>query len=336
MILGKTIHIIDSHTAGMPTRIITGGIPDLGGGTMTEKAEYFKNNFDHLRTAIFQEPRGLLRGVGALITSPTIAEADIGVFFMDSKYQWIAMCGHGSMGVATAAIEFGMVKAVEPVTTVVLDTPAGLVTTYAKVQNGSVESVSIHNVPSFLYKSTVVNVPRLGNIPVDIAFGGEFYAIVNADDIGVSVNKENASQLSELAIVIKDAANSQIKVKHPQKQASCIDAVRICNKATNHGMHIKNIVVLEEGDKGIDRSPCGTGTSAHLATLYAKGQIKLNQECIHESIIGTTFKGKVVSQTKVNGFDAIIPEITGSAYTMGINTIILPPNDPLKNGFLIE
>ena len=336
MILGKTIYVIDSHTAGMPTRIIVGGIPYLPGSTMTEKAEYFKDNFDYIRTALFQEPRGLLRGVGALITAPTNSEAQLGVFFMDGKYQCIPMCGHGSMGVVTAAIEFGMVEAVEPVTTVALDTPAGLVTGYGKVGNGSVTSVSIHNVPSFLYESTVVNVPNLGSIPVDVAFGGGFFAIVQADDIGVSVDKKNVSQLSELAMAIRDAANSQIEVKHPQKQVSTIDAVRICSKPTNQGMHIKNVVIFEEGDKGIDRSPCGTGTSAHLATLYAKGQIKLNQECIHESIIGTTFKGKVVSQTKVNRFDAIIPEITGSAYTMGINTLILSPNDPLGNGFLIE
>jgi len=336
MILGKTIYTIDSHTAGMPTRIIVGGVPYLPGDTVTEKAEYFRDNFDYIRTALFQEPRGLLRGVGALITPPTNAEAQLGVFFMGSKYQLIHMCGHGSIGVITAAIEFGLVEAVEPVTTVVLDTPAGLVTGYAKVQGGCVESVSIHNVPSFLYKSAVVNMPNLGSIPVDVAFGGEFFAIIQAGDIGANVDQKNASRLSELAMVIKGAANSQIKVKHPQEMTSTIAAVRICNKPTSHGRHIKNITVLEEGDKGIDRSPCGTGTSAHLATLYAKGRIKLNQECIHESIIGTTFKSRVVSQTKVGEFDAIIPEITGSAYTMGINTIILSPSDPLKNGFLIE
>ena len=336
MILGKTIYAIDSHTAGMPTRIIVGGIPPLPGNTITEKAEYFKDNFDYIRTALFQEPRGLLRGVGALITPPANTKAQLGVFFMDGKYHYIPMCGHGSMGVVTAAIEFGMVDAVEPVTTVILDTPAGLVTGYAKVKGGTVESVSIHNVPSFLYKSTVINVPNLGSIPVDVAFGGEFFAIVNADDIGASVDKKNASQLSELGMAIRNVANSQIRVMHPQKTASTIDAVRICNKPTNQGTHIKNVVIFEEGNKGIDRSPCGTGTSAHLATLYAKGQIKLKQECIHESIIGTTFKGKVVSQTKVNGFEAIIPEITGSAYTMGINTLVLSLNDPMKNGFLIE
>ena len=336
MILGKTIYTIDSHTAGMPTRIIMGGVPDLPGNTMTEKASYFKDNFDYIRTALFQEPRGLLRGVGALVTSPADSKAHLGVFYMDSTYQLIPMCGHGTIGVVTAATEFGMVEAVEPVTTVILDTPVGLVTGYAKVQGGSVELVSIHNVPSFLYESTAIDVPELGSIAVDVAFGGSFFAIVSAEDIGVSVDKQNVSRLSELGMAIKDAANSQIGVKHPQRAVFAIDAVRICNKATNHGRHIKNVVIFAEGNKGIDRSPCGTGTSAHLAALYAKGQIKLGQESIHESIVGTTFKAKVASQTKINGFNAIIPEITGSAYTMGISTVVLSPDDPMRHGFLIE
>jgi len=336
MILGKTIYVIDSHTAGNPTRIIVGGVPPLPGNTMMEKAEYFRDNFDYIRTAVFQEPRGLLRGMGALITPPANSEAQLGVLFMTNKYQLIHMCGHGSIGVLTAAIEFGMVDAVEPITTVVLDTPAGLVTGYAKVQNGTVESVSIHNVPSFLYKSTVIDVPGLGSIPVDVAFGGGFFVIINASDIGASVDMKNAARLSELGLAIMEAANSQIEVKHPQNPASSIEGVRICNKPTNQGAHIKNITVFDKGNTGIDRSPCGAGTSAHLATLYAKGQIKLNQECIHESVIGTTFKGKVVSQTKVGEFAAIIPEITGSAYTTGINTLVLSPNDPMRNGFPIE
>jgi len=336
MILGKTIYTIDSHTAGMPTRIIMGGVPDLPGNTITEKASYFKDNFDYIRTALFQEPKGLLRGVGALVTSPADSKAHLGVFYMDSTYQLIPMCGHGTIGVVTAAIEFGMVEAAEPVTTVILDTPVGLVTGYARVQGGSVESVSIHNVPSFLYESTAIDVPELGSIAVDVAFGGAFFAIVCAEDIGVSVDKQNVSRLSDLGMAIKDAANSQIGVKHPQRPISTIDAVRICNKATNHGRHIKNVVIFAQGNKGFDRSPCGTGTSAHLAVQYAREQIKLNQECVHESVIGTTFKGKVVSQIRLNGLEAIIPQITGSAYTMGINTFVLSPNDPMKHGFLIE
>ena len=333
MILGKTIYALDSHTAGMPTRIIVGGVPYLPGNTMIEKAAYFKDNFDYIRTALFQEPRGLLRGEGALITSPTSIEAQLGVFFMNSKSPLVYMCGHGSIGVITAAIEFGMVDANEPITTVVLDTPAGLVTGYAKVQDGTVESVSIHNVPSFLYQSTIVDVPNLGNIPVDVAYGGAFFAIIAASDIGVSVDLKNVSRLYELAAIIKDAANSQVRVNHPQKPVSAINGVRFYDKPTNQEAPIRSLTIF---DGEIDRSPCGAGTSAHLAALYAKGQIKLNQECIHESIIGTTFKSKPVSQTKINDFDAIIPEITGSAYTIGINTFVLSPNDPMKNGFLIE
>jgi len=336
MILGKAIYAIDSHTAGMPTRIILDGVPNLSGNTMTEKAGYFADNFDYIRTALFQEPRGLLRGVGALITSPACSDAQLGVFFMDSTYRLIPMCGHGSIGVITAAIEFGMVEAVKPTTTVVLDTPAGLVTGHARVKGGSVVSVSVQNVPSFLYTSAVLDVPEIGSVPVDVAFGGAFFVLIDADDIGVSIEKRYASHLSRLAMQIKEAANSQIRVQHPQKPISSIDAVRIFHKSVRAKVHIKNIVIFAKGDKGIDRSPCGTGTSAQLAALYAKGQIKLHQDSIHESIIGTTFTGEVRGRTKVNGLDAVIPEITGSAYTTGMHTFVLSPQDPVRHGFLIE
>jgi proline racemase len=174
------------------------------------------------------------------------------------------MCGHGSIGAISVAIEFGRVNVVEPVTTVVLDTPAGLVTGYAKVGDGLVETVSIHNVPSFLYKSATISVPNLGSIPVDVAFGGEFFAIIDADEIGLRVDRRNVSRLSELAITIRDAANSEISVSHPEKPISAIDGVRIFTRSTSSPSHMKNITVFEEGDKGVDRSPCGTGTSAHL------------------------------------------------------------------------
>ena len=333
MVLGKIIYVLDSHTAGEPTRIIVGGVPHLLGNTMIEKAAYFKDKFDYVRTALFQEPRGLLRGEGALITSPASIEAQLGVFFMNSKSPLVHMCGHGSIGVITAAIEFSMVDAVEPLTTVVLDTPAGLVTGYAEVRDSTVECVSIHNVPSFLYQSTSVDVPDLGGVPVDVAYGGAFFAIIEASDVGASVDLKNVPRLSKLAAVIKDAANAQIRVNHPQKPLHTINGIRFYDKPINQGAHIRNLTIF---DGEIDRSPCGAGTSAHLATLYAKGQIELNQQCIHESIIGTTFNSKLVSQIKVNGFDAVIPEITGSAYTTGMNTFIISPKDPLKNGFLIE
>ena len=333
MIIGKTIYAIDSHTAGAPTRIIIGGVPDLPGKTMIEKAAYFKHNLDYIRTAIFYEPRGLISGEGALITSPTNSEARFGVFFMSSDSQLIPMCVHASMGVVTAAIEFGMVDAIEPLTTVVLDTVVGLVTGYAKVQDGTVESVSIRNVPSFLYQSTTIDVPSLGSIPVDVAYGGEFFAIIESSDIRPSLDIKNVSRLVGLAKTIRNAVNSQVRVKHPLNPISKIDGIRICNKPTKKGMHIRSVTIFEAG---VDRCPCGAGASAHVAALYAKERIRLNQECIHESIIGTTFKSKPISQSKVDGFDAVIPEITGTAYTTGVTTFVLSPNDPLKNGFLIK
>ncbi|MDP6584649.1 MAG: proline racemase family protein, partial [Anaerolineales bacterium] len=237
-----------------------------------------------------------------------------------------------SIGVITAAIEFGMVDAVEPVTKVVLDTPAGLVTGYAKMQGGTIESVSIRNVPSFLYKSISVDLPHISSVPMDIAYGGVFFTIIDASVIGTTIDLNNASRLLELAAVIKEITNSRISVNHPQKAISTISGVRFYSKLREDGTHIRNLTIVEGA---IDRSPCGAGTSAHLAALHTKGQIGLGQECIHESIVGTTFKSTIVSKTKVDGFDAVIPEITGNAYTMGINTLILSPNDPLKHGFLI-
>ena len=196
--------------------------------------------------------------------------------------------------------------------------------------------VAIHNVPSYLHTSAEIDVPNLGRIPMDVAFGGNYFAIVDADKVGCSVKKITIQHLSELGLEIRRAANAQLDIKHPDKPISSIDAVRFCNKPGWDGKHIKNVVIFAEGDAGIDRSPCGTGTSAHMAALFAKDQIKLNEEIIHESIIGTTFSSRVVSQTNVNGFDAIVPEIKASAYTTGINSFVLSPDDPIKHGFLVN
>jgi proline racemase len=335
MLIGKTLQIIDSHTAGMPTRIITSGVPPLRGDTMVEKAIYFSEHYDHLRTAVFQEPRGLMRGVGALIAEPCRPEADLGLFFMDSTYKWIPMCGHGSIGVITAALDFGLVPVKGKTTTVVLDTPAGLVTGSAEITDGAVTAVSIQNVASFVFSRTELEVFGLGTVPVTVAFGGNFYAIVDSESLGISVAPANLKRLCDLATLIKQAANDQIPVKHPNKPINTIDAVRFCNKTSNDGTRVRNVVIFAEGEKGIDRSPCGTGTSAHLAALYETKRVSLGQETIHESIIGTTFRARAVSETNINGWPAIIPEITATAYTMGINTVVLSPNDPMKHGFLI-
>lgn len=327
MILGKTIFAIDSNTAGCPTRVVVGGIPPIIGKTMRKKSEYFSKNFDFVRTALCLEPRGLLGGVCAIITPPTDSKANLGVLYMDADYKCIPTCGSATIGTITAAIEYGMVNPIEPVTTVVLDTVAGSLTARARIENGSVKCVSILFPPFFLYRSTVIDVPNIGNIPLDLASSeGSTVAIVSSDDVGVTVDKKNKSSLMELAMKIRGAVISKFKVKEHF-------LVRIYNKPTSGGTHIKSMTMVEPGDKGIDRSPCGTGTSAHTAALYAKRKIKLNQEVCHESMTGGIFKAKAVALTKVNTFDAIIPEITGSAYTTGISTLVLTPNDPFKYGF---
>ena len=331
MIFGKTIQFIDSHTGGEPTRIITGGVPELPGKNILEKRAYFEENYDYIRCSLFQEPRGLLRGEGALIIPAVNKEADLGVIFMNSNTAQVNMCGHGSMGVITAAIEFGMVEAVEPETEVVLEVPAGLIKGRAIVQNGTVESVAIQTVPSFLFQSTHLDIPDFGSIPADIAYGGGFMALVAVEDFGMTVEEKSVFRLTEIAGSIRQAANDQVKVEHPTLPLKFINGIRFYEKPSAGGTFIKSVTIL---GSGVDRSPCGAGVSAHQAAMYAKSEIGLGHECIHESAAGTKFRCKLISISKEGPHDAVLPEVAGSAYTMGMTTAVLSPNDPLKNGFM--
>ncbi len=330
----RMINAIDSHTMGEPTRIIVGGIPNIKGKTIAEKKQYLIDELDYIRCAIMHEPRGHQNMFGSIITSPCNESADFGIIFMDGG-GYLNMCGHGSIGAATVSIETGMVKMKEPTTDVVMDTPAGIITAKAKVSNGKVEEVSIVNVPSFLYKRDVkVNVLGLGEISLDISFGGSFFAIVHADELKVKIEPKNSNLLVDIGLKVRDAVNEQIELKHPiLSHIKTVDLVEIYDKPTNKGANYKNVVVFGQGQ--VDRSPCGTGTSAKLATLYSKGELKEGEYFVYESILGTLFKGRIVGTTKVGEFDAIIPEITGSAYITGFNTLLIDDKDPVKHGFVI-
>lgn len=334
MKISRVINAIDSHTMGEPTRIVVGGIPNVKGATMADKKQYLIDEMDYIRTAIMHEPRGHREMFGSLITQPCNPEADFGIIFMDGG-GYLNMCGHGSIGAVTAAIETGMVKAQEPITKVMMDTPAGLVTAQAKVQNGLVEEVSIVNVPSFLYKEGVtVDVPNLGKLTLDISFGGSFFALVNAKDLGIEILPENVFQLMQTALQIRDSVNAQVSMQHPTLgHIKTCDLVEIYGPPTHPQADYKNVVVFGEGQ--VDRSPCGTGTSAKLAALHAKGQQKVGDPFVYESILGTLFKGKILETTKAGDFDAIIPEITGSAYITGFNTLMIDDRDPVKHGFTL-
>jgi proline racemase len=337
----KVLITVDTHTAGEPTRIVIGGLPHIPGKTMADKKKFLEKNFDFIRKALMLEPRGHSNMFGAVITAPA-GEADLGVIFMDC-HGWQDMCGHGSLAVATIAVELGLINPIEPVTTVTLDTPAGLVKGYVRIENGSVKSTAIHNVPSFHYKTLCINMPKLGKIPVDIAFGGNFFAIVNANNIGIKLKIENIPKLVEIGRIIKETVNKKVEVQHPGKKTyiNYVQNVRIFEATHLHDMlHIKNVVLFASGRSAshlqVDRSPCGTGTSAHIATLYAKNQLKLNEESVHESIIGTIFRGKAIKETMVGDYKAVITEISCKTYITGINHWFIDPNDPFKYGFFFS
>ncbi|MGN0370719.1 MAG: proline racemase family protein [Butyrivibrio sp.] len=328
------IKTIDSHTMGEPTRIVYDGFPELPGNTMMEKKDYLIEHYDFLRKALILEPRGHRDMFGALLTEPVHEEADYGVIFMDSG-GCLNMCGHGSIGAASMLVETGLVEAKEPYTEVVLDTPSGIVRTKVHVINKKAVDVSILNVPAFLYKeSQTVDIPGRGSITFDISFGGSFFALVDAEKIGLELEIENIETITELGMELLKKINETIEVSHPNLNINTVDLVEFYSHTKNEKADLKNCVIF--GDAQADRSPCGTGTSAKLAALYAKGELKLNQEFVYESITGSIFKGEVIEEVDMDGRTGIIPKITGSAYITGVNEWILDDDDSLEYGFLLD
>lgn len=331
----KVINTVESHTMGEPTRIVTGGVPKIPGKTMAEKMEYMEKNMDYLRTMLMLEPRGHNDMFGAIFTEPCVDEADIGVIFMDGG-GYLNMCGHGSIGSATCAVEMGMVPVTEPYTDIVLEAPAGIIKAKVKVENGKAKEVSIVNVAAFLYKKDIeVNVPDFGKLTLDISFGGSFFAMVKASDVGIDLIPKNAQQLNDLGMKIIHAVNEQVEIQHPiLKHIKTVDLCEFYAPAKSEDADVQNVVVFGQGQ--VDRSPCGTGTSAKLADLYARGEIEVGGQIVNESIICTKFIGKILSKAKVGEFDGIIPEITGSAYVTGFSQYLIDPDDPVKHGFILK
>ena len=332
MKFSRMITGIDSHTMGEPTRIITGGIPAIPGATMAEKKQYLVDHMDYIRTALMNEPRGHRDMFGSIITAPCNSEADFGIIFMDGG-GYLNMCGHGSIGAVTAAIETGMVKAQEPTTTVKMDTPAGLVTATAKVEGGLVSEVSIVNVPSFLLKKCTVDVPDLGPLELELSFGGSFFALVDARKLGVGVVPQNINKLVDMGLRIRECVNTQMDISHPElKHITTCDLVEFYDNPSHPDADYKNVVVFGQGQA--DRSPCGTGTSAKMAALFARGELG-KETFTYESIIGTLFKGRILDTTRVGEYEAIIPEITGAAFITGFASFVIDERDPVKHGFVL-
>lgn len=329
------IETIDAHAAGEPLRIILSGLPEMKGATVLEKRRYMKDNLDHYRTALMLEPRGHADMYGCIITPPVSGEADFGVIFMHNE-GYSTMCGHGIIAVTTVVLETGMFEMIEPVTQIKIDSPAGLITSYAKIKNGKVESVYFHNVPSFvLMQDQIVDVPSLGKINLDIAFGGAFYAFVKADQLGLTMHETEFGKLIEKGMKIKRAVMQKFEIKHPfDDDLSFLYGTIFYGSPLSNKADSRNVCIFAEGE--VDRSPTGTGVSARAALHFAKKELGLNKPMVIESIIGTKFSTKVVQETKFGGYNAVIPEVEGNAFITGKNTFYINPDDPLRKGFILR
>lgn len=329
------ITTIDVHTAGEPFRVIIGGYPDLPGETILARRRYARENLDHLRTALMWEPRGHADMYGCIVTPPVSQEADIGILFMHNE-GYGTMCGHGIIGITKAVLETGMLPMTAPKTVVKIDTPAGLVTAHARVTEGEVKSVYFHNVPSFvLALDETVDVPGLGKVRYDIAFGGAFYAYVQAEDVGLTCTPEDFRPFIEKGLAIKRAIMASRPITHPfEEDLSFLYGSIFIGPLLGEGAHSRNVCVFAEGE--VDRSPCGTGVSGRLAIHHARGEIGINEPIVIESIIGTRFTGRIVKTTTFGPHHAIIPEVEGAAYISGRHEFLIDPADPLRKGFILR
>lgn len=324
---------VDSHTEGMPTRVITGGLGPVPGETMQERRVRFEQHMDDLRLLLMREPRGHSAMSGAFLQPPTRTDADWGVLFVEVS-GLLPMCGHGAIGVATVLVECGMVAVSEPETVVRLDTPAGLVEARVTVSDGRAERVRLRNVPAFVASlDASVQVGSFGSVEYDMAFGGNFYALVDAASVDLEPVAANADELITRGLEIMGAINASSPPVHPLDAA-----IRGCKHVVFHapghnGAHARNATAIHPG--WLDRSPCGTGTSARMAALHARGRLAVGQEFVNESIIGSRFTGRLLEVVSLGATPAVVPEVSGRAWITGMAQYLLDPTDPFPAGFAL-
>lgn len=327
----KFIETVDTHTSGEPTRCIIAGVPKLVGATMTQKQAYFEKHYDWIRTLTMLEPRGGNVMSGAVITEPCMEEADVGVIFIDSG-GYFPMCGHSTIGITTMLVETGMVQVMEPYTTVILETPAGLVTAVARVDDGCVKHVTFENVPCFLYKSKPIFFEGIGTVPVDVAYGGGSFALVPAEAFSIKLINENLQEILHWSEIILDTVNREIGFQHPEKPE-----IRGVSQIHWYSEYVERDDVDARSVNvflpGIDRSPCGTGTSARAVTLFVKGLLDIDKEFSQESLTGGKFTAVIKRPATVGGFPGAVPILTGTAHISGFHKLVADPDDPLTYGF---
>ncbi|ANN78777.1 4-hydroxyproline epimerase [Bordetella flabilis] len=329
-----TFFCVDGHTCGNPVRMVAGGAPVLHGANMVEKRAHFLREYDWIRTGLMFEPRGHDMMSGAILYPPTRPDCDIAFLFIETS-GCLPMCGHGTIGTVTMALERGLVTPREP-GVLRIDTPAGVVEARYERNGAYVDSVRITNVPSFLYATGLeAKVEGLGLVKADVAYGGNFYAIVSPQQVFPGLEHVQPSDLLRWSPRLRQAFSGKYQFVHPENPAiNGLSHVLWTGTPQHPEAHARNAVFY--GDKAIDRSPCGTGTSARMAQWAAQGKLDTGSDFVHESIIGTLFRGRVESRTRVGELDAIVPSIEGWARMTGYNTIFIDDRDPLMHGFQVK
>ena len=325
----KRITTIDMHTGGEPLRVIVDGLPPIEGRTVLEKRRYFRDHYDHLRTGLMWEPRGHADMYGAVITPSE--DADFDVFFLHNE-GYSTMCGHAIIALTKLAVETHLVDKHE----MTINVPAGKIRARASVSEGQVIETSFLNVPSFLYlRDRYVDVQGIGRVRFDIAFGCAFYAFVSAEEVGLALIPEQAHRLIDYGRKIKNAVMSQFPIKHPfEDDLSFLYGTIFTGPPLDTAHHSRNVCIFADGE--LDRSSTGSGVSARAALHFAKGELSLNERITIESIIGSTMSVKVVEVTRFGDYDAVTPEVSGTASIVGRNEFYFDPEDPLRNGFILR
>ncbi len=329
------IKTIDMHTAGEPLRVITDGLPEIPGNTILEKSSYFKNHYDHLRTGLMWEPRGHADMYGAIITPPVTKDGDFGVFFIHNE-GYSSMCGHAIIALTTLMYETGRFQAEGKEPVLRIDAPPGRITARAIIENQRIKRVYFENVPSFvLHNQKELEVPGIGKITIDIAYGGAFYTFTEADPLGLQLCSDNYNQLIDVGRRIKHAAINQFDVNHPYSEdLSFLYGTIFTGSPEDPGNHSRNVCIFADGE--VDRSPTGTGVSARAAIHHLKGDISIGESITIESILGTCMDVKVKERVKFGPHEAVIPEVGGTAYITGQNEFFFDPSDPLNKGFIFR
>jgi proline racemase len=344
--IGPVIEAVDAHAAGEHGRVIVGGVDGVPGATMFDAMTWLQANRDDLRLRMLREPRGYPAANCNLVLPSSNPDADAGYVIME-QVEYPGMSGTNTICTVTALLETGMLPMSEPVTEVALEAPAGLIRVRAECRDGKVTSVTFRNVPAFAaYLDTPIEVPHLGTVVVDVAYGGMFYVIASADAFGFRLTPDEGRDIVRISEMIKAAANEQLPVVHPEQPGFAgITIAQLSGPAHDPANSMRNVVTVSTGrldwerpstwTGAIDRSPCGTGTCARMAVLPAKGRLALGEAFRHEGILGTVFTGRLVEQTRVGDRPAVVPEITGTAWITGFASYVVDPTDPFPDGFTV-